>query len=291
MVRSSSPDPNASAGKLKVSRPEVAACLLSQVEPGRELTETYYRSYDELDDAIEECESWDESNQSFLRQLFEGLGPLRNYLQSGPLRLDKEDYLATQAVDFKNHVDGRLAALTEVLDELYLYDEPSNDPADRRSAGKNTPGTASNEVFIVHGTDQRWKQEVARFLEKGGAKPIILHEQATSGRTIIEKLEHYSRVAYTVVIMTPDDLGGPLSTPPGEYQPRARQNVIFELGYFLGRAERQRVCALYAEGVEIPSDYSGVVYIPLDSAEGWKMSVARELRAAGVVFDLDRATG
>ena len=101
----------------------------------------------------------------------------------------------------------------------------------------------------------------ARFIEKLGLELIVLHEQPNKGRTIIEKFQDYSNVSYAVVLLTPDDRGGVASSKLEEQQPRARQNVIFELGYFIGKLSRKRVCALYIDGVEIPSDYSGVLFI------------------------------
>jgi predicted nucleotide-binding protein len=89
-----------------------------------------------------------------------------------------------------------------------------------------------------------------------------------------------------VVLLTGDDVGG---TQPDKLQPRARQNVILELGYFVGKLGRSQVCALRAEGVEIPSDFAGVVYHPLDAGGAWKFQLARELKAAGYAVDLNDA--
>jgi predicted nucleotide-binding protein len=110
----------------------------------------------------------------------------------------------------------------------------------------------SKKVFLVHGHDSEAKEGTARFLEKVGLQPVILHEQPNSGRTIIEKFEVYSGdIAFAVVLLTPDDFGGAASSP-GASKPRARQNVIMELGYFIGRLGRFRVCALHKGGVELP---------------------------------------
>ena len=105
---------------------------------------------------------------------------------------------------------------------------------------------------------------------------MILHEQSNQGRTIIEKFERHADVGFAVVLLTPDDVGG-LQTDTGALEPRARQNVIFELGYFLGRLGRGGVCAITKGGVEIPSDYSGVLYIPLDDGGEWMAALTREL--------------
>lgn len=151
------------------------------------------------------------------------------------------------------------------------------------------PPEAGRRVFIVHGHDLNAAQLCAAFLSKLGLEPIILHELPNAGRTIIEKFVDYSDVAFAVVLLTPDDRGGPADSPPDSHLPRARQNVILELGYFLGRLTRSRVCALYVAGVEIPSDYSGVLFVPFDESGGWRLALGRELKAAGFSIDLNLA--
>lgn len=118
-------------------------------------------------------------------------------------------------------------------------------------------------------------------------KPVVLHEQPNEGRTIIEKFEDYTDVRFAVVLLTPDDVGG-LQDNAGDTKPRARQNVIFEFGYFIGKLGRERVCALVKGNVEKPSDYDGVLYIQLDDSEGWKMRLVRELKSAGYNIDANR---
>jgi predicted nucleotide-binding protein len=161
----------------------------------------------------------------------------------------------------------------------------------RSATGKTEAGAAvaSREVFIVHGRREGPREAVARLIEKLRLNPIILHEQASEGRTIIEKFEGHSEVGYAVVLLTGDDRGGLAEAEPSTYQLRARQNVIHELGYFLGKLGRRRVCVLYEHGVEIPSDYQGVVYVPLDSEGAWRLHLAKEMKAAGLDIDMNLA--
>ncbi len=143
----------------------------------------------------------------------------------------------------------------------------------------------SKRVFVVHGRDDGAKDTVARFLGKLGLEPVILHEQADKGRTLIAKFEEEAReVRFAVVLLTPDDEGRHLNIEV-DLCPRARQNVIFELGYFAGALGREHVCAMTTGDVDFPTDYDGVVYIPLDNSGGWKLSLVKELKAAG--FDVD----
>lgn len=153
---------------------------------------------------------------------------------------------------------------------------------------KSLSKVSINKVFIVHGRDEAAKESVSRFIEKLGLQVIILHEQPNKGRTIIEKFEEYSDVGYAVVLLTPDDKGSP-KDEPNCIKLRARQNVIFELGFFIGKLGRDKVCALYKEDIEIPTDISGLLYVPMDSGNGWKLSLAKEIKQAGLNVDLNRA--
>ncbi|MHB1544999.1 MAG: TIR domain-containing protein [Gammaproteobacteria bacterium] len=124
---------------------------------------------------------------------------------------------------------------------------------------QRAPVTESNsrKVFLVHGHDIAAKELVARFLERVGLEPIILHEQANQGRTVIEKFESYADVPFAVVLLTGDDVGSKAGAK-AVLAPRARQNVILELGYFTGKLDRSRVSALFVSGLDVPSDLHGV---------------------------------
>lgn len=147
--------------------------------------------------------------------------------------------------------------------------------------------TSKSEVFIVHGHDDLAKTKTARFIEKLGLKPIILHEQTSSGKTIIEKIEEYSNVGFGIVLYTPCDKG----CKNGEefnLLNRARQNVVFEHGYLIGKIGRKNVCALVKDEVEVPNDISGVVFVKMDIEDSWHIKIAKELRSAGYDIDLNR---
>ncbi len=146
-----------------------------------------------------------------------------------------------------------------------------------------SPQTLSRKAFIVHGHDDGAREAVARFLEKIGFQAIILHEQANQGHTVIEKVETHGEVGFAIVLLTPDDTGCKVGDM---LRPRPRQNVLLELGYFIGRLGRTRVCTLAtSDKMELPSDFLGVVWEPFDKSGGWKTILGRELRAAG--FDID----
>jgi predicted nucleotide-binding protein len=187
-----------------------------------------------------------------------------------------------------NNRERSLALLREAVHTL------SEDLAEQEQQGQHLQHArhsaselSTRKVFVVHGHDEAAREAMARFLEKIELKAIILQEQPDQGFTIIEKFETYaSQVSFAVVLLTPDDLGGPASAPA--QAARARQNVIFELGYFVGKLGRGRACLLCKGEVEIPSDLYGVIYTDMDAAEGWKLKLVRELKAAGLDFDANK---
>jgi predicted nucleotide-binding protein len=88
--------------------------------------------------------------------------------------------------------------------------------------------------------------------------------------------------------MTADDVARLADQPDAALQPRARQNVVFEFGFFAGRLGRGRVAVLYEHGVELPSDVAGVAFIMLDTGGRWEIELLRDLRAAGFKHDLNK---
>lgn len=147
---------------------------------------------------------------------------------------------------------------------------------------------SSNRIFVAHGHDEEMKQAAARTLETVGLEPVILHEEPSQGRTLIEKFTDHSDVSFAVVLLSPDDMAYPRDGSQKDARPRARQNVIFELGFFVGKLGRSHVFALNREDSEFEmlSDYSGVVYTPYDGGSGrWRFELVRELKACG--YDVD----
>ncbi len=169
--------------------------------------------------------------------------------------------------------------IEETETPLLTNDEPTIPPTSLL-----TSSNSSNSILLVHGQDNESKQEVARLIERQGLEVIILEEQPSKGRTLIDKfVQEASKVGFAVVLLTPDDEGRRQGTED-TLRPRARQNVIFELGFVSAYLGQDRVCALLKRGIEIPSDYSGVVYVSLEDND-WKLRLIRELQAAGYSAD------
>lgn len=141
------------------------------------------------------------------------------------------------------------------------------------------------DIFIVYGHDRLRLEQVARLVDKLGMNPVVMGDEPNLGRTLIEKLEQLSDVRFAIILLTPDDKGGTMNAE--ELNPRARQNVIMELGYFIGRIGRERTAVVYDESVEIPSDYHGVAYVHFDDKGMWKYKLGKEMQACGLPVDLN----
>ena len=148
-------------------------------------------------------------------------------------------------------------------------------------------GANRRRVFLVQGHGHTTNKVVEAFLLEQQMQPVILSDEPGKGRTIIEKFEESADVGFAIVLFTPDDLGTEKTgAESGRFLPRARQNVVLELGYFIARLGRSRVCALRHGNIELPSDILGISYIEFDESGHWRSEVKRELAAAGYPVDL-----
>ena len=140
-----------------------------------------------------------------------------------------------------------------------------------------------SKVFIVHGHNEELKLGVARIIERQGIEVIILHEQVNQGMTIIEKIEENSDVNCAICLFTADDIGRAKNEK--EEQNRARQNVIFETGYFIGKLGRKNVIIIANNDIEIPSDLQGIVYT---NDNNWEFDVLKGLKSIGYNIDMNK---
>lgn len=185
--------------------------------------------------------------------------------------------------------------LLKTLSEKGFYSKDQVEAAkiirERETGRSNLPVNTidslnNNHVFIVHGRDDDTKYQVASYITELGLIPIILHEQANLGKTIIEKIETYTNVGFAVVLYTPCDVGSIYNYDQSKmsYRYRARQNVVLEHGYLMAKLGRQRVTALVKGDIETPNDISGVVYVGFDQYGYWKNDLKREILAAGITI-------
>lgn len=269
--------------RLLKSRAQIAASLEERIAKGRELLGLHPRNQEELDSAQAERRKWSEFNRTLLENSFDNASVAEEYGTGrwGAIAMNPS---FGQTVDaFRNNVSYAITKLESVRDRLPLYSES----ATVQSTSHAEPSDRT-KVFIVHGHREDTLQAVARFVEQLALSAIILSEQPHGGRTLIEKIEANSDVGFAIVLLTADDVGA-AKAEADNLKPRARQNALLELGYFVGKLGRPNVCVLYEQGVELPSDLLGVGWHALDKGEDWKLRLARELRAAGMRIDLNRA--
>ena len=267
---------------LRVSRADARHRIEDRIQLGQEMLGRQITSEQELAGLRAEFQAWHDYNGDLLLKLFTTSDIHDEYqpvVWFGSASADPRVRLQGLQADIQRQVE-RLAS---ILGRLELFEEIGVGTSATPAAG---PRTGPATVFVVHGHDGERKLEVAGFIERvTGSRPTILHEQANRGRTIIEKFEgHAGDAGFAVVLLTSDDVGG---VNAESLQPRARQNVVLELGFFMGSLGRSNVAALFEEGVELPSDIDGVLYVPL--AGDWKLQLAKEMRAAGIDVDLNRA--
>ncbi len=282
--QSASQDSPSEATTLRVSLADAETQLRERVEKGAAILALPINDKSGLDQAQAQYFTWDEYNSTLLKRLFTSPEIAQEYAYWGIAVLGGPRSLAEDVQEFRRDVLNKQRRLESIIERLPLYA-----PVDATARRIAVPASTARTIIVVHGRNDELKETVARFLGQLDLKPVILHEQPSGSRTIIEKFEAHSDACFAVVLLTPDDVGRLATDAPTELQSRARQNVIFEWGFFVAKLGRRNVCALCAEGVEVPSDLNGVIYVELDRKGAWKMLLARELKAGGVVVDLNRA--
>lgn len=224
-------------------------------------------------------DGWLNRTEIVIRSIFGDESPMHRKLEgvrySPMMWTESTDFAPYRRLGVQETISLLEASKLEI--ELQYADKLPNE--DKRSE----PAPA-RRIFIVHGQNDARKYELEAFLQKLVSEPpTILHQQPNAGRVLIEKFEQSAAsVGYAVVLLTGDDVGRSLSLDVADERPRARQNVVFELGFFIGLIGRARVTVLYEPGVELPSDISGLVYVPLDNAGAWKGKLASEIDHSGI---------
>jgi hypothetical protein len=211
-----------------------------------------------------------DERRDYLREQFD---PLLNALEQALRGSDTATRASATPADSSDGLDWLDDFVRSKVGKTPIIEEPD----------VGTLPAPSNRIFVVHGHEAGPKEAVARLLERQSLQPIILHEQPNRGRTVIEKFERSADVGFAIILMTGDDVGR--AQDETDLKRRARQNVILELAYFIGKLGREKVVALATPGIEVPSDIAGVIYTPLDRAGAWKMQVLRELKDAGYAID------
>lgn len=270
--------------RLTVPKAQAALSIQAQIDKGRALRERPISADQELKAARDAYYTWDDFNDALLLRVFDNELEKKTYEGSVFFIGGGRQTLTEEIEEYREGVHQKVRRLESLLAKLEVIEETAGPAA---PSPKNIPPAARKRVFIVHGRDDGIKQAAARFIEHLELEPIILDERPGIGRTIIEKFEHNAAaVGYAIVLLTPDDIGK-LDGSASEEQRRARQNVLFELGYFAGRLGRDKVCMLRKGDLEMASDLAGVEYISFDG--DWRWKLAGEMKAVGLNVDVNRA--
>jgi predicted nucleotide-binding protein len=273
--------------QLIVDKEHFKQTLLKRIEIGYDIYNSQIQSSEQLASAKSSNADWNSYNSELLKQSFnKENNEYRSAYDDVNFYYRNHDGRKNELMEFREKHLNKLTNLKQLLSKVDLMKSQLSNPINTAPLATQSDTIKNNNVFIVHGHNNEIKANVARTLEKLGLNPIILHEQANSGNTIIEKFEKHSDVGFAIILLTDDDLGKAKNEE--NLNPRSRQNVILEMGYFIGRHGRERVCPLYTKGVELPSDLYGLLYTEIDNSEHWKIKIAKELKAAGYAIDLNK---
>lgn len=279
---------NTESTRLSISKIEFEKEIDELISKGNDIINYEIRTLDHLLISKDSFSHWYDYSREYLKQKF---NKENNEYKKG--FEDAGAFIFTtirSPKDEVNHFQTKVKAKIDFLIRLKTKIKLLKSEAEKEiSSGINQPKSKLDlsKVFIVHGHDEAAKMKAARFVERLGFAPIILHEQASGSKTVIEKIEEYSNVGFGIVLYTSCDTGAKKEEKPN-YRNRARQNVVFEHGFLIGKIGRKNVCALVKDDIETPNDISGVIYIKMDNEDAWHLKLARELRNSGYQVDMNK---
>lgn len=255
--------------------------LIARIELGKKILENEVNTEKDFEELKSQYSRWNDYNVEYLKRSFnKTINEYRTQYDKAGIPFiftSRAQSLNEELKEFVEKVHNKIDNLQKLVEKADLIPSEISDQKEDTKTEFNT-----NQVFIVHGHDELAKTEVARFIEKLGFEAIILHEQVSAGQTIIEKIESYSNVGFGIVLYTACDVGNTKNNMDN-LNFRARQNVVFEHGFLIGKLGRKNVTALVKDTIETPNDISGVVYISMEGE--WKLSIAKEMKNSGYSID------
>jgi len=286
--KSSTTQPPKPPLELSVSRDEAKTRLQDRIEKGMELKKKQAANHQDFEALQHDYSKWDSFNSELIKRLFTSDELADEYDWWGAMAVSMyEPSLGEKIADVYKGIDEKIHRIDSIIERLELIPLNAAHQSPAESRKESPPQSRSKKVFVVHGRDEAAKTNLEVFLLEIGLEPIVLHRQADEGLTIIEKFEKHSDVGYAFVLLTPDEVA---YLSPEESKPdadrhkefRARPNVIFEFGYFVGKLGRSRVCCLYSGNVSLPSDVSGMIYKKYEkSIEEVAYGIIKDLKASG----------
>lgn len=278
-----------SPAELTMSRDEAKAKLQDRIEKAMELKRVQVNTPQSYEIAKNEYSKWNSFNSELLKRMFttEELSTEYSWWGVGVMSIGRSS-LGEQIAKLSKDIDEKIHRIDSLIERLELFPLSSAlavDTADGKF--EPVPTSRSKKVFVVHGHDEIAKTNLEVFLHEIGLEPVVLHRQADEGMTVIEKFEKHSEVGYAFILLTPDEvayLKADAEKPDDQRKKenRARPNVIFEFGYFVGKLGRARVCCLYTGDVALPSDVQGMIYKKFsNNIEEIAYSIIKDLKASG----------
>lgn len=267
---------------LKKPKNDVLSELTKRIELGNKLLISEHATELERTKKKLEEDKWYAYNEKYLRACFSNASIAEDYRHAriGSHQLNARINTSENTIH-NNSIYKQISKLESIIECIDIFESNSTEhPSKQRPT--------SRSIFIVHGHDTLLKTQVENFLHRLNLKPIILSTQANSGKTVIEKFEtNAERTSFAIILLTADDYAYP-KNKPNEIKDRGRQNVVLELGYFWGKLGRENICVLYDEGVELPSDLNGFVYILTNNVDSWEKKLTQEISKAGIAIDYSK---
>ncbi len=262
--------------------------LTERISKGRDLFTFRISSEEQLKQNEKEYNEWDDYNEEFLKSAFNN--PVNEYRSSytnsgfmiGVHEVTRGASIYDpkfRAMTLKQHLESKTNGLESILTKADLIPTEMGTSHLMTTSISNI-SSVSQTVFIIHGHDEEMKRSVQLFLNKVELKDIVLHEQPDRSRTVIEKLiGEGASAGYVIALLSPDDV-------QADGTLRARQNVILEIGYFIGKLGRDKVRLLKRGDTVIPSDLQGILYDTYDTAGTWRIKLAKEIQAVGLPINI-----
>lgn len=279
--------------ELLISREEAKSKLQERIKKGHEIEQNITNSSEIFDNVKNEYSKWNSFNVELLKRIFTTEEFAKEYsFWGGAIKMSMgPPSIEERRTNLYKDINQNIHKLDSIIERLELI--PLNNTASTTTSSEKLTqaSTKSKKVFVVHGHDEIAKTNLEVFLREIGLEPVVLHRQADEGQTVIEKFEKHSDVGYAFILLTPDEVAYIKSDDSKndnerKKEFRARPNVIFEFGYFVGKLGRSRVCCLYTGDVSLPSDVSGMIYKKFtNSIEDVAYSIIKDLKVSGYEID------
>lgn len=276
--------------ELLISRDDAKSKLQERIQKGLAIKQTNINSREALDEVKNEYSKWNSFNTELLKRIFSTDELAEEYSEWFGVGLIAiyEPSLGEKIADLYQDIDQKIHRIDSIIERLELIPltKAAIAGAPQESESARSPAK-TKKVFVVHGHDEIAKTNLEIFLGEIGLEPVVLHRQADEGLTVIEKFEKHSDVGYAFILLTPDEISYVKDDESKDdnkrkKEYRARPNVIFEFGYFVGKLGRSRVCCLYTGDVSLPSDISGMIYKKFtNSIEEVAYGIIKDLKASG----------